>query len=48
MLHLLRLKYQHPRIFKRFLKRYLDMSDPDECVKLFTSCFPLYDGGRFQ
>lgn len=44
MLSLLRLKHQHPRIFKRFLKLELEIKDPQEGQNLFARLFPQYKG----
>jgi len=44
MLNLLRLKQQHPRIFKRFLTRYQNRSEVGSAYEFFRLCFPEYKG----
>lgn len=44
MLNLLRLKQRHPRVFKRFLTRYRNISEAREASELFKRCFPQYKG----
>jgi hypothetical protein len=44
MLNMLRLKQYHPRVFKKFLTQYQDVSEAEAGYELFRRCFPKYDG----
>ena len=43
MLNMLRLKQQHPRLFKQFRTRYLRAQTAQERSGLFKRCFPKYE-----
>ncbi len=44
MLNLLRLKQRYPRVFKRFLARYRDISGEEAALEVFKHFFPKYKG----
>ena len=44
MLNMLRLKQNHPRVFKRFLTQSRDISGGKVASGLFRRCFPEYKG----